>query len=72
MRRMLALCLVLAAAGFLAYAAGIYCSSYTETIPSEGMICRQICVFCIDEDNANALVGLSCYDEVCWFGFRQT
>jgi hypothetical protein len=54
----------------LASAAGIHCFSVENVAPDQGMICRITCVLCEDQDNGNAVVGESCYDNVCWFGGR--
>jgi hypothetical protein len=71
-QRLLASTVVLAVAVFLphrATASGIYCSSYETVGPKYGiMFCRSTCVYCIDQDNGDNLVGLDCYDDVCWFG----
>jgi hypothetical protein len=70
--RLLVSTIVLAVAVFLphrATAGGIYCSSYEQVGPKYGiMVCRTTCVYCVDEDNNDNLVGLDCYDNSCWFG----
>jgi hypothetical protein len=75
MRRVAVLLLVLAMVNFgtgpAAAVGGIYCSSYTYSGPSGGMICFTTCVYCEDRDNGNVTVARVCYDEVCWFGGRE-
>jgi hypothetical protein len=71
LQRLLFPVLVLSAAILLparASAKGIYCSSYDAVGPKYGsMYCRTVCVYCVDQDNGNSLVGLDCYDGSCWF-----
>lgn len=53
---------------YQAHAAGIRCFAEQKFGPDQGMICSITCVICEDQDNNNAVVGQSCYDNVCWFG----
>lgn len=54
-----------------AAAVGIRCYAAESVGPSQGMVCRTVCIVCEDQDNQNAELARECYDAVCWFGFRE-